>query len=71
MKTVHEFQGSSDVKKYTYDNSTLELTVYFKRGGVYTYLNVPPSVPPAWAKAKSAGTYFHANIKSYAFRKGE
>ena len=62
--------SSSDLSQVGYDKSKSELTIIFKSGGVYTYLNVPESVYTGLLGADSQGKYFHAYIKdSYTFRK--
>lgn len=54
---------STDLRAVRYDDDALVLEIEFNSGGVYQYLDVPPSVFAELMGAESKGKYFHANIK--------
>lgn len=55
--------SSSNIESITFDPDTDTLTVAFRSGDEYDYLNVPPQVYRAFASAGSAGQYFQRHIK--------
>lgn len=52
---------SSYLQKFSYNPTTLQLTVTMKQGGEYTYFNVSPSTVDELAQSKSKGS-FYANV---------
>ena len=54
---------SSHIEKAAYETDTQDLTVTFKDGAEYVYRNVPQSVFDGLKKSRSAGEYFHRQIK--------
>jgi lysyl-tRNA synthetase, class II len=64
------FAPSSQIASITYDDSAMELTVAFQRGGVYVYRQVPSDVVDSISQAPSAGKYFNSFIKDqYAYER--
>ena len=61
---------SSNLKNSKYDVETNELVVEFKKGGKYSYENVPLSIFTKMRIAESQGSYFAKNIsKTYKYKK--
>jgi len=61
---------SSLIDAIGYDTETQELTVKFKRGGVFAYEEVPKDTFQAFLNAESIGRYFLAHIKhKFNYRK--
>lgn len=59
---------SSLIDELSYENGIL--VVYFKRGSVYVYVNVPENVFNDFLNAESKGRYFLNNIKErYVYTK--
>ena len=59
---------SSNIVKWKYEETTL--TVEFKGGAQYQYLEVPQRVIDVFEKAESAGSYLNKRIKgTYEFVK--
>jgi len=56
--------GSSSIKSVGYDAASKMLEIEFSQGTVYQYPDVPQEVYNDFAAAESAGSFFHANIKS-------
>lgn len=60
--------GSSNIEAITFDPDTDTLTVEFRDGSSYDYLNVPVQVYRAFQRAGSAGEFFYRQIRNrYAF----
>ncbi len=55
--------ASSNLKGATRDPETSIVDVLFKNGKTYRYANVTAEEMAAWAAAKSAGSWFHDNIR--------
>ncbi len=55
--------NSSNLEATRYDAGNKRLEVKFKGGGHYGYKDVPPAKARGIRRAKSAGKYFHRNIK--------
>ena len=55
---------STAIKKFKYDLKTQTLRIWFVKGGVYDYYNVPESVVLELARAQSKGHYFYYNIRT-------
>lgn len=53
---------SSLVAAHGYDEDTNTLHIQFKKGGTYTYANVPPEKYAALTSAESFGSHFLKNI---------
>lgn len=53
---------SSNIKKVSYDKAEHILRLEFHSGGIYEYLDVPPSVYNRLMKAKSKGRFGYRNI---------
>ncbi len=70
MKKIKETYTSSNLKSSTYDTQTKELIVEFKKGGKYSYIDVPLQTVISLRRALSKGTYFNTNIaKTYTYKK--
>lgn len=54
---------SSLLKEVIYDPFLSVLSIHFKNGGVYDYLEVPEETYEELLKAPSSGKFFHLNIK--------
>lgn len=57
--------NSSTINHYTYDHESHTLTVVFKQGGTYKYLDIPQTVYEAFHNSSSKGTFLHENIKKF------
>jgi len=55
---------SSLIREVGYDPFMEVLTVNFRNGGVYEYIEVPEKVYNDLIEAPSAGKFFHVNIKN-------
>ena len=55
---------SSLIREVGYDPFMEVLTVNFRNGGIYEYIEVPESVYNNLIEAPSAGKFFHINIKN-------
>lgn len=58
-----DFEGSSNMKRATFDPTTSTIEVEFVNGGVYRYGNFTPQKLGEWLVAPSAGKWFAANMK--------
>ncbi len=54
---------SQNLSEAEYDPFMRVLTLRFKKGGVYEYIDVDKSVFEELQEASSAGRYFHSSIK--------
>ena len=54
---------SSLITAVGYDEAQKELTVEFKKGGVYSYKPVPLPIYTAMQEAVSVGSFFLRNVK--------
>jgi hypothetical protein len=68
---VKGIYDSSNVKLSEYNQNTKDLTITFKRGGVYTYHDVANKDYFRFELADSQGVTFNTHIKPYPFTKGE
>lgn len=69
-KKLKESYSSSNLKSSTYDVETRELIVEFKKGGKYSYNDVPLQTVISLKRAPSKGKYFNQNIaKVYTYKK--
>ena len=69
-KLILNEYDSSNLKNSTYNVDTKELVVEFKKGGQYSYEDVPISIFTKMRMAESQGSYFSKNIsKSYKYKK--
>jgi|TARA_R110002020_G_scaffold1018_6_gene5157 hypothetical protein len=67
---IKESYNSSNLKSSEYDVETKELIVEFRKGGKYSYLNVPLQTVISLKRALSTGSYFSKNIsKNYKYKK--
>lgn len=57
------FLESSLIKEVSWDPFTQVLTITFTKEGKYDYIGVPQEVFEEMTKAKSAGKFFHQNIR--------
>ena len=57
------YVGSNAIEYICYDEPTKTLTVRFKRGQTYEYVNVPKKVFENLNIARSKGEYFNRAIK--------
>jgi hypothetical protein len=63
---------SSNIKLASYNPESETLSISFKNGSTYDYLNVPFDVFKGLIKADSAGKYFYQHIRDeFVFRKEE
>jgi hypothetical protein len=61
---------SSVVAYMTYDADKSRLTIHYKSGAIYEYLDVPESEYASMKKATSKGTYLNKVIKpKYSYKK--
>jgi hypothetical protein len=56
--------GSSHLEKVDYDDSTDTMSVTFRDGRTYDYMNVPASTVRQFQAAGSFGEFFNRQIKS-------
>lgn len=68
VKVIYD---SSNILASTYDKVSRDLTITFKRGVQYKYLDVSPSDYMRFEVAESQGSVLNSNIKKYNFEKGE
>mgnify|MGYP003649966889 FL=1 len=67
---IKESYNSTNLKSSTYDVENKELIVEFKKGGKYSYSNVPLQTFISLGKSSSKGKYFSKNIaKNYRYKK--
>jgi hypothetical protein len=67
---IKESYNSSNLKSSTYDTTTKELIVEFKKGGKYSYADVPLQTIISLRRAASKGAYFSKHIaKKYNYKK--
>jgi len=55
--------SSSAITDVAYDPARRHLTIRFRHGGRYTYLDVPPRIARGMLAAPSHGRYFHDHIR--------
>ncbi len=66
---INEYD-SSNLKYSEYDTTTQELVMEFKKGGKYSYSEVPLKEFTKMRMAESQGSYFSKNIsKNYKYKK--
>mgnify|MGYP001224488367 CR=1 FL=1 len=69
-KQIKESYNSSNLKSSNYNTETKELIVEFKKGGKYSYKDVPLQTVVSLRRAQSKGGYFNKNIaKIYEYKK--
>ncbi len=69
-KKIKESYNSSNLKSSNYDTETKELIVEFRKGGKYSYEDVPLQTVISLRRATSKGSYFNKNIaKIYKYKK--
>ena len=67
---IKESYKSSNLKSSTYNTQTKELIVEFKKGGKYSYNDVPIQTFISLRRAPSKGVYFNKHIaKTYNYKK--
>ena len=67
---VRENIDSSNIEAYAYDSVTQKLTIEFKSGSVYNYLNIEEDIAVEFDAAESKGKYHSTNIRGeYDFEK--
>lgn len=59
---IQEFD-SSNIAKAEYDPFMKVMTLHFRKGGIYEYIEVNRNVFDGLVEAESAGRYFHSNVK--------
>lgn len=67
METKPEVSSSVEsslLKEVSYDPFMNTMSVHFKNGGIYDYLEVPEETYKELLQAPSVGKYFHINIKN-------
>ncbi len=61
---------SSNVAEASYDETTMQLTVRFKKGGTYVYFPVPKEVWASFKIAPSKGKFVHYQLKDrFSYRR--
>jgi len=66
---INEYD-SSNLRYSEYDTTTQELVMEFKKGGKYSYSEVPLKEFTKMRMAESQGSYFSKNIsKNYKYKK--
>lgn len=68
---VESTYDSSNILSSKYDKETKRLTITFKRGVQYTYMDVSASDYLRFETAESQGAILNSHIKSHSFEKGE
>ncbi len=69
-KLILNEYDSSNLKSSKYNVETKELVVEFKKGGQYSYEDVPLSIFTKMRMAESQGSYFSKNIsRTYKYKK--
>jgi len=58
-----ETQESSNIARFTYDESTQVLTVEFNKGGTYNYYDVSIHIFEQMRAADSKGQFLAQNVK--------
>lgn len=58
------FKASSNIQRADLDAATCIVAVSFANGSTYRYRNFTSDLMAAWRDAKSAGSWFHANVRS-------
>ena len=58
-----QLQKSSMIERIVYEKDTCGLTIYFEKGSVYHYKNVPSNIVRGFAEANSIGKYFQENVR--------
>jgi KTSC domain len=61
---LHPIKESSHIAAVGYDPSKKTLRIRFKIGSVFDYHDVPPQVHSDLVSAKSAGKFFHRQIRN-------
>jgi len=56
---------STDIRRFSYDDTLRELLITFNSGRRYVYFKVPPEVAADFKAAFSKGTFFNAYIRDY------
>ena len=68
-KIKHQY-ASNNLKTAEYDIKPKELVVEFKKGGKYSYSDVPLQTVVSLRRAPSKGVYFNKNVaKIYKYKK--
>ena len=68
---IESTYDSSNILSSKYDKETKRLTITFKRGVQYTYMDVSASDYLRFETAESQGQILNSHIKSHSFEKGE
>lgn len=58
-------EGSSHLEAAHYDSAKRVLSISFKSGRTYDYMNVPPEKWQAFQEAESKGKYLHSEINPH------
>jgi hypothetical protein len=61
---------SEAIADFEYDEGVGELTIRYRTGRTYTYLDVPPEEYAGLCTAESQGGYVNRVIKKHDFREG-
>jgi hypothetical protein len=62
---IESLYDSSNIFKTIYFKQNLRMSVFFKTGGVYTYLNIPIDVFNTYDSGESQGKYLNGYIKKH------
>jgi len=55
---------STNIKSIGYNATARTLQIQFKQGSAYNYIGVEPEVFQQFLTSKSAGKFFHSNIRN-------
>lgn len=56
---------SKMIEAVFYDYSNRTMTIFFRKGGTYEYLDVPTRVYEDMIRAPSVGRYYHASVRGH------
>ena len=68
---VESTYDSSNILSSKYDKDSKKLTITFKRGVQYTYMDVSAADYLRFETAESQGAVLNSHIKSHSFEKGD
>lgn len=68
---IESTYDSSNILSSKYDKDSKKLTITFKRGVQYTYMDVSASDYLRFETAESQGAVLNSHIKSHSFEKGD
>jgi hypothetical protein len=63
IRKKSQLSKSSMIDRLVYSKEDCNLTIYFEKGSVYNYKNVPSNIVRGFAETTSVGKYFSEHIK--------